>query len=454
MIWNRREFLKAGGLTTLGLGLNLFSPAFLQRRLLAGPADGEKKLIFIFQRGGNDGINTVIPRGDPEYSLRNRPTLFIPEGQAIDLGNGFAQLNPRMAPIMEIYNSQALTGVDGPGNLAILHRIGYRGQSQSHFDSQQFWENGVPGDPSLEEGMLYRKVINTLNPEKNRLAAAAISGSQMVALKGAQALPTLRNPSRYTFAGNPAKVSKFLGQLPSAPLGADGKGILGLYGGPRDFSGKRYRDIVYGTGTALADSMAIVQSAVNQGPYIPENGAVYPGGSFGDKLETVAMLLKRTPVRILGLNIGGFDTHTKQGQINGGHGDRMYRIALGYQALYRDLQAQWGNLVIVTMTEFGRTSRENGSFGTDHAYATVMFCAGGGVRGGVYNCDPQTWRPGDMFSVRDRYLERKTDFRAVFGEIFMRFFGDSLTMVNTVIPGYNRAASERPNDFRSLGFIV
>ena len=115
-IWKRRSFLKAGGLTALGLGLNLHSPAFVRRRLLAQDAGASrKKMIVIFQRGGNDGVNTLIPHGDPEYNQTNRPTLYIPENQALDLGNGFASLHPRMFPMMDIYNSQGLTGVDGPG---------------------------------------------------------------------------------------------------------------------------------------------------------------------------------------------------------------------------------------------------------------------------------------------------------------------------------------------------
>lgn len=453
MIFKRREFLKAGGVTALGLGLNLFTPPFLQRRLLAGPADGKKKMIFIFQRGGNDGVNTCIPYGDSQYNVQNRPTLYIPEGSAIDLGNGFAGLHPMMQPIMEIYNHSTLNGVDGPGNLAVIHRVGYRGQSQSHFDSQQFWENGIPGEPDVEEGMLYRQVAKTMNIEENSLAAAAISSSQMVALKGPLPIPTIRNPESFRFDGNTRKVEKFLGRLPSTSRGGDGKGILGVFGGPRDFAAKPYRDLVYGTGLALTDAMSIVQAAVAQGAYTPENGAAYPGGRFGEKLMNAAMLMKRTPVRILGVNIGGWDTHTRQGQIYGKHGDLLQNIAEGYQAFSRDLRDQWEDLIIVTMTEFGRTSKENGSRGTDHAYATVMFVGGGAVQGGVYNCDDSTWADGDMFSQRSRYVARRTDYRAVFGEIFMRHFGDDMQTLNEVIPGYSQAAARNPGDFRFLNFL-
>ena len=450
---DRREFLKAGGLTALALGLSAFSPLGLTRRILADPAQGTKKLIFIFQRGGNDGVNTLIPRGDPDYNLTTRPTLFIGEDDAIDLGNGFAQLHPAMLPVMEIYNSTALTGVAGPGNLAVLHRIGYQNQSQSHFDSQQYWETGVPGKGTVDEGMLYRQIARTMEPETNHVAGISMSSTQMVALKGSVPLPTISSVDSFSLGGTPAKVQKFLGSLPSTPQGTDGRGVLGAYGGARDFPAHPYRDLVYGTGLVLADAMQIVQDALSQGTYTPANGAVYPTGSFGTKLQQAAMLLKRTQARVLGINVGGWDTHTKQGGIQGTQAGLLQSVAQGFQALHRDLQDQWGDLIIVTMTEFGRTSKENGSLGTDHAYASVMFVAGGGVKGGVYNCGTGTWSAGDLFSQSSRYVKYRTDYRAVFGEIFTRHFGDDLALLNQVIPGYSEAEAAAPEAFAFLNFL-
>jgi uncharacterized protein (DUF1501 family) len=199
--------------------------------------------------------------------------------------------------------------------------------------------------------------------------------------------------------------------------------------------------------------MNIVQDAVAQGPYEPSGGAVYPGGGFGNRLSHIAMLLKRTPARVLGVNIGGWDTHTNQGKANGRQGDLLAQVAQGFRALYRDLQEQWEKLLIITMTEFGRTSKENGSKGTDHGHACAMFVAGGKVKGGVYNCDASTWSEGDLFSAKERYVERRTDYRAVFGEMFMRHFGDSEEDLEQVIPGYTQAAKDNPGDFELLNFL-
>ena len=453
MNWTRRDFIRAGGMCAAGLAFNGLCPTLFKNELRAAMPSGDTKLIFIFQRGGNDAVNTVIPYGDPEYKRAHRPTLFIPRSSAIDLGNDFAGLHPRMAPMMEIFNHSGLNGMSGTGNLAVIHRVGYAVQFQSHFNSQQYLENGLTGDPSFEEGMIYRLFANSMDPASNRIGAAALYGSQLVALKGPVALPTIQNPDNYGFSGVDVKVRKFVGHMPSTVQGLDGKGLLGAYGGARDYPSKAYRELVYGTGLALADSMQIVQAAVDQGPYEPHGEAVYPAGSFGDKLQRAAMLLKRTPARVLGLNIGGWDTHTKQGQIYGKHGDLLAQVAQGFQALYRDLQDQWDNLLIVTMTEFGRTSKENGSQGTDHAQACVMFAAGGRVRGGVYNCDSSSWSAGDLFSSRDRYILRRSDYRAVFGEIFTRHFGLPDALLDQIIIGYDQALADNPQDFSLLNFV-
>lgn len=444
---SRRQFLRRSALLGGALG---FHPFLLNQQLNAAEPGDNKKLIFIFQRGGNDGINTVIPRGDSEYNTTNRPSLFIPEGEALDLGNGFAQLNSAMAPMMPLYNSAQLNGVDGPGNLAIIHRVGYANQSRSHFDSQEYWEKGVPRDKTIKDGVFYRQLAMTqdLGATENAFIAASISSSQLNALQGEHPFPNFREADDFAFLGTDAAKSKLLGDLPSLLTG--GKGIRGLYSTPSSLPNSRYANLVKQTGQTMSNTLGTLKSAVDQGPYLPANGAVYPDSNLGEKLQEAAMLMKRTPVRVIGVNKGGFDTHGNQGQ---DHGDLLADIAAGYQALYLDLQDQWEDIIIVTMTEFGRTSKENGGGGTDHAEASTMFVSGGGVNGGVYNCDSTTWEDGDMFSKRGRYLARTTDFRAIFGEIFTKHFGNDAPLLDRIIPGYSEAANEIPRDFHQLGIL-
>jgi uncharacterized protein (DUF1501 family) len=452
---SRRSFLRTGAITCGALGCNLASPFIMNRQLLAGNIDQNKKLLFIFQRGGNDGINTVIPRGDAQYNTDTRPTLFIQEQQAIDLGNGFAQLHPQLMDLMEIYNNSGINGQDGPGNLALIHRVGYADQSRSHFDSQDYWENGVPRNDVLKEGFIYRHLANTmdLSNKENAFAAAGLSGSQLLALKGPKPFPNFSRAAQYSLGNNVERSARFLGNIPTDPQGSNGKGFMGLFGKAPTSPNKPYRLLVSQTGEALGDSLLEVQGAVGQGEYLAANGASYPGGSFGNKLQEAAMLFKRTNVKVMGLNIGGWDTHSGQGINNGRQGDLLYQMGMGIQALYRDLQDQWDDLIIVTMTEFGRTSKENGSRGTDHAEASVMMVAGGGVKGGVYNCDADTWEEGAMFAKRDRYLSRRTDYRSVFAEIFTKHFGDSPDLMETIMPGYSQAVSDNPSDFQPLNFV-
>lgn len=454
--FTRRHFLKSSASALGAFGAALSIPGgLLQQRLNAAiPSAQNKKMIFIFQRGGNDGINTILPRGDRDYNNRTRPTLFIPEDDAIDLGNGFAQLHPRLEPLMEIYNQRRLNGVSGPGNLALIHRVGYAGQSRSHFSSQQFWENGVPGNDGLEQGMIYRLLEKAYDLENadNPLVAAGIDGRQFVSLKGQSAIPNFNRAANFRFRGSDQLANKFLGRAPSSNE-AVGSGLMGLFGDTPDYENKTYRDLVHGTGQIIGASMDTVQAAAAQGPNQPLNGANYPNNNFGRKLQEAALLMKRTDIKCVGVDIGGWDNHERQGQIFGRHGSLLNDVGRGIQALSRDLEAEWENLIILTMTEFGRTSRENNSRGTDHAEATTMFIAGGGVRGGVYNCDEQTWENNAMFKVRDRYLSHKTDFRSIFAEIFKNHFDVPDSEIAEVIPGYEVAAEDDPNAFHPLGFM-
>lgn len=438
---SRRHFLRSA------LALGAFGTTYLGylgRQATAQGVGGNKKLLFIFLRGGNDGVNTVIPHGDSEYNTTNRPNLFIPDTDALDLGNGFAYLHPMMAPMMPLYNN---------GELAVIHRVGYINQSRSHFDSQDYWEKGVPNNPAINDGMFYRQLreMLDLSDPVNSFAAATIDGSAFTALKGDTPFPNFTSSSQFNFLGNTNEQTKFLGQLPSHEGAGNGKGMLGLYG-DSPLADAFYASSVNATGKALGGTISTLAAA--QGTYTPANGAVYPTGSFGSRLEECAMLFKRTDVRILGTDIGGFDTHSNQGSIYGNHGNLLQDIAEGIQALSLDLQSEWEDVVVITMTEFGRTSAENGSGGTDHAEASAVFAAGGGINGGVYNCDSTTWADGDMFSKRGRYVERKTDFRAIYSEIFAKHFGTPANRMNTVMPGFDQDKIDFPSDFAELGILT
>lgn len=453
---DRRDFIRnSAALAAFGLGMG---PGLLDRSLwAAGPAAGGKKLIYIFLRGGMDGLNALIPRGDPNYSLKSRPTLFLAPGETIRLDgtdprakvdrslHSFVELNPAFEPFMEIYRE---------GRLALLHRVGYKNHNQSHFDSQQFYENGTTDQPNLQEGMLYRQALEKLDLLKNHFSGFGLSDRQLVALKGRYAIPNSSDIRKFRFEGTDAQNVKLLGRVPEAS--SAGSGFLGEYAGAPDDPSKPYRQEIHHLGCTMAEVMQRLR-AINPDGYAPAHGAEYPKGGFGTAARQAAQLLKETPVRLIGLNLDGFDTHGNQGKLDGSYPGLLRQIAQVFQALSRDLRDQWDDLMLVTVTEFGRTSEENGSKGTDHGNAMIMLAAGGGVKGGVYNApSPEAWnKDGGVFSSKSgRYLTHWTDYRAVFGEIFAKHFGDDAATINKVIPGFDALAAERPKEFSPLGFMA
>ncbi|MBI4603762.1 MAG: DUF1501 domain-containing protein [Planctomycetes bacterium] len=455
----RREFLGSGaGAAALALGLNAWAPAIVRRKLIAAPPElGRKKLVYIFLRGGMDAVNAVVPRGDPNYSLKSRPTLFLEPGETIHLDgsdkrcsldkslHSFVELHPSFEPVLEVYQA---------GNLAVLHRIGYKDHNQSHFESQQFLENGTTDQPKLEEGMLYRQALEALDLLHNHFAGFGLSERQIVALKGRYAVPNAGDIRQLRLGGAGDRMRKLLGCAPGQ--GRAGSGLLGVYGASPDSASKPYRSELHQIGATMAEAMQTL-SGIDPDAYKPANGAVYPEGGFGSKARQAAHLLKETPVELVGMNLDGFDTHGGQGKLEGAYPGLLRQIAAAYQALYRDLRDQWKDVVVVALSEFGRTSEENGSKGTDHGNAMVMFVAGGAVKGGVYNApSPEAWcKDGGVFSSKSgRYLTHWTDYRAVFAEVFAKHFGDDPATVSKVIPKLDALAAERPKELARLGFLA
>lgn len=453
---NRRDFLKLGCAGAVGgVLLPLFHTPRLRLALAggAGPGvPGAKKMIVIFMRGGNDGVNTCIPYGDGAYNDTTRPTLFIDPADALDLGNGFAAYHPALAPLHELHQL---------GQVATVHRVAYDGQSRSHFDSQQFWENAVPGAGDLEEGWAYRQVVESYDLGANPLAGASFSDHPMLLTKGQASLAHILDLSTYNLAVPGSSQAKLLGAVPA---GADsGSGLLGWFGRGLD-SGFGYDSMLSSTGIGVATALdALASAGIDPDTYVPENGATYPDeddpqGFPGDSLtffrhlREAAMVTKGTDLRIAGVELNGFDTHSNQGGALGAQATLLRTIAHGIRSLSLDLADQWNDLVVVTLSEFGRTSEQNGSGGTDHGEASCLFVAGGSVLGGVHNCDATTWSSGDLFSTPNgRYITHRTDYRAVLREILQRHFSLDAATIETVLPGIGATTGDPK--FADIGFL-
>jgi uncharacterized protein (DUF1501 family) len=372
-------------------------PSFLTRAVMAqatAASASRKKLVVIFQRGAADGLNIVVPHGEPSY-FQMRPTIAIPQGQILDL-DGFFGLHPAMAPLKPLWEQK---------HLAIVHAVGSPDMTRSHFDAQDYMESGTPGVKATEDGWLNRAL--QAEDERRRAAetpfrAVALTAQMPRTLEGrvrALALNNLRDfhiggaaPASLSFAGN----------------------FEGIYDESSDSA-------LRGAGTEMFEAAKMLK-ATDPAHYVPSAGANYPKGGFGDSMRQIAQLLKANlGVEAAFADIGGWDHHQNEGSVEGQLAGRLREFSESLSAFWTDMGTEAEDVVVVTMSEFGRTARENGTRGTDHGHANVMFVMGGRVRGGrVYGRWPGL-APGLLNEGRD--LAATTDFRQVLGEAAFQQIG-------------------------------
>jgi uncharacterized protein (DUF1501 family) len=442
---SRRSFLQGSGVTLAGFGIaSLFPTPFIEHAMASG-TNNDRRLLFIFLRGGNDGINAVIPHGDIQYSPTIRPTLYIPPAQSHNL-NGFAALHPALGDLRDVYDA---------GDLAVLHRIGYANNSRSHFDGQRILENGDPTQSDLFEGWLYRYIKDSMIDAGVELPAMSVQATQPVLLRGADRFVNIANPDAFEYYLGEPKATKLKGVW-----GEVFANLTGL---------EAYRPVLSQTGVKLLGVLDEYEAwdQENWNPLdpvtgyslFPVSGDTNPNGMFSPasydffrslKVCALALLesdgVNNNGTRVAGTQLAGWDLHGGQGATNGAHAQLLSWVGYGIRSLQvvlsgaandpRNYKGIWDKVTVATLSEFGRTTEENGSNGTDHAAASCMFLAGGSVNGGVYNCDASTWPAGVMFGVNGRYLLERTDYRAVFWEILRDHMGASPAAADTVFPNY------------------
>lgn len=415
---NRRDFLRflvsaSAGTAAVAI-TNPLRPRFAFAQSSAG-----KTLVVIFQRGGNDGLNTVVPFGDANY-YRLRPRIAVPPPNAGDPNaalalNGFGApanffgLHPGLAPLMPIWNA---------GQLAVLPATHYPNATQSHFDGQENIESGADG--ATLDGWLNRHLITL--PRPAALRAVGFGDEMPHALRGAVVVSAFNDIANFTL-GVPANQEQ--------ALLAD---LSRVYSQNPDNT-KAYRALVHDSGRAVVNDLAVL-SGINTSSYQPANGAAYPNSNYGRQLRQIAQLIKSgVGLEVAALSIGGWDTHNNQGagESTGQQARRHQDFAGGIAALRTDLgAAAMRDVTILTMTEFGRTAADNGSGGTDHGNAAAWFVAGGSVRGGIYGAWPGLTAQS---LVRGRYLAHSVDFRNVMGDVLVRHLGNP--DMADVLPGFN-----------------
>jgi uncharacterized protein (DUF1501 family) len=391
----RRSFLKGGAFALLGFGS---IPRFLVRTAHARePGSRSRVLIAVFQRGAVDGLSMIVPHGERAYYdsrstiAIQRPSVGNPD-TAIDL-DGFFGFHPALKPLEPLWNAR---------RLAVIHACGSPHATRSHFDAQDYMEAGSPGIKTTPDGWLAR--VLRARPLKGP------SPLRGVAL-GARLPRSLRGD----------KEALAFSDLSEFDVKSDGQRIPGALDARRGFEAlyeQGAQDLLYGTGREAFEAMKILKAA-NPQRLTPANGAEYPRGRFGDSLRQIAQLIKaNVGLEVAFTDLGGWDTHVHQGNETGPLRDRLNELAQGFAALDRDLGDGMADVVVLTMSEFGRTIRENGSGGTDHGHGTAMLLLGGPVRGGkVYGAWPGLERE-QLFDGRD--LAVTADFRHLFSEIAVR----------------------------------
>ena len=252
---DRRRFLGVGAMGVLGACAT--TPFFRRSLDAAAMGNGTKKMLLIFLRGGVDGVSALIPRGDSSYNDTDeaRPNLFVPELDAIDLGNGFAQAHPALQVMVDEVPST---------DLAWIHRVAYAGQSRSHFASQKFWENANPGFQT-DEGWVWRFVQEHPELGGEALAGVSVSDHLQTLFAGAPPLAHIPDLRSYSLEGSDAEL-KLIGAAPGN--GALGSGLLGVYG--RSADSIRLDGTVRAVGQSMVSSLAAVdESGVDPDTYVP-----------------------------------------------------------------------------------------------------------------------------------------------------------------------------------------
>ncbi|MEO0454515.1 MAG: DUF1501 domain-containing protein [Verrucomicrobiota bacterium] len=421
----RRYFLKSSGALAVYCGVNPLNP-YLLAEPGQQPVDVKKgkTLVVIFLRGGTDGLNLVVPHGDDHY-YKVRKNIAIPKpGKnkgAIDL-DGFFGLHPSAAPMAPLFEE---------GVFQALHAVGYDHNTRSHFEEQDVWETGVIGNTVQSDGWLNRHLQTSKG--HGLIRALAIGDT----------LP------RILHGKSPAYAVRGISDLSLPPSSLAKEGVFAALEHaymPSDRNMARDGvELVHQTGTLTLEGVKLLEKIKAQ-PYQPN--AEYPKDGFANKLKEAARLIKANiGLEVIEVDLGGWDTHNRQGGVEGTFANKVNILSESVKAFTQDLGSHLDDTLIMTLSDFGRTARENGSQGTDHGWANCLFMGGGPVK----KLQDQQSKPvisewpglAPELLHQKRDLQHTTDFRDVLAEVVREHLGNP--NLEKVLPGY---------EFQKLGLLT
>ena len=388
----RSAFLKGAGLALFGIGVGGV-PTFIAK---AANSFKEQKLykkgkilVCVFQRGAMDGLMAVTPFTD-QFLKAARATIFMEAGAGkplIDLDGRFG-LHPAMKNFEPLFREK---------KLAIVHGIGSPNNTRSHFDAQDFMESGTPFKKGTSSGWLNR-AVGLLGHDATPLRAVSITSS----------LP------RSLYGDNPALAINNLQDF-AIQMKGNSKATSMVSKSFEDLYDQTSSTLLKETGKESFDAMKMLQKT-NTKNYQPSNGAIYPTSALGNSLKQIAQLIKMN----VGLEVafaehGGWDTHFNQGTEQGVFARNAADLSNSITAFWTDLGQLQDDVTLMSMTEFGRTVKQNGTNGTDHGRGSCNFIIGNDVDGGKVH---GIVKPLSIDNLEDgRDLAVTTDFRAVFSEV-------------------------------------
>lgn len=395
--FNRRTFLKGG----LGVGVATLGAQLVTSRVSYAAADevSTGTLVVVFLRGGMDGLSLLVPAADPDL-LKERPNIGVKAGALLefDTARGFG-LHPALAPLAPLIKQ---------GKVAAVPAVSTPDLSRSHFQAQDCLERG--SSDSLTSGWLDRVLV--ASGPGTTFRSVAIGGTTPRALVGTALPIAMQNVDSITLSVDKTEVK------------ATTTALQALYTGVDHPIAKQTKLAIGALGT-IAKIKAAEPAA---------DGVKYPGGNFSDALQNLALLIKGgAGVRVACIDVGGWDTHTGMGNVNGGDMQRhLGDLAASLAAFTADLGSDLlDDTTVVTMSEFGRRVEENASGGTDHGHGGVVLVVGGGVQGGVHG----RWDGlAHRTSLGD--VPGSNDYRDVLTEVVSKRLNLSAGKLKNVFPGW------------------
>ena len=399
---SRRGFIKGGGLALFGIGLGGI-PGFLAEAAASTITPGlfkrKKIMVCIFQRGAMDGLMAVTPFTD-EYLKAARPTLFMSaakgssEKPLLDLDGKFG-LHPSMSAFEPMFRDK---------RLAIVHGIGSPNNTRSHFDAQDYMESGTPFKKSTESGWLNRAVGLLGHEAATPFQGVSLTTSLPRSFYGDNAAVAINNLQDFNLQmkGNPASLNMAARSF-------------------EDLYDQTSSNLLKETGKESFDAMKMLQK-IDTKNYKPANNSIYPTTALGNSLKQIAQLIKMdVGLEVAFTESGGWDTHFNQGKETGIFARNVNDLSESMMAFWTDMGTLQDDVTVMTMTEFGRTVKQNGTGGTDHGRASCNFILGAGVNGGLVH---GTVNPLAVENLEDgRDLAVTTDFRSVFSEVADKHLG-------------------------------